>query len=77
MPKTNPQHEPWVLAVTAIINLLVKIAKESQCDLPALGAQIKSELVALQPPFSDSAAQVVLEKFLERIENADQSHWSH
>jgi hypothetical protein len=67
------QHEPWVLAVTALITILVKVAREADCDLAKLSSSIRDDISALKPPFANSPAQVVLEKFLERIEDPNAS----
>jgi hypothetical protein len=61
------------LAVTALITILGKIAKESDCDLSKLISDIRNEIQVLKPPFADSPAQTVLEKCLERIENPNAS----
>jgi hypothetical protein len=66
-------HEPWALAVTALVTVLVKVAREANCDLGKLSSSIRNDISALKPPFANSPAQVVLEKVLERIEDPNAS----
>src|ERR1700686_1862676 len=48
-------HEPWALAVTALVTVLVKVAREANCDLGKLSSSIRNDISALKPPFANSS----------------------
>ena len=68
--------ESWVLAVTALITILVKVTNETGCG-GVVASSIRNDLAALKPPYVDGPAQVVLEKFLERIEHPEMPSLLH
>ena len=66
------QHEPWVLATTALIAVIVKIAKDTDCAT-SVGDYIKNALSVLDAPFANGPSQVVLEKILTRLEQPNET----
>jgi hypothetical protein len=70
-------EQQTIQAFTAIINLLVKITKASQCNTNQLAGEIKREISELQPPFANGIAEMILQKYVERIESPDVPAWRH
>jgi hypothetical protein len=69
--------QPTVQAISAVVYLLAKTAKASDCDIDALRAQLTAELAGLRPPWRDSPAAVVVQKFVQMLQKNAPSPLKH
>jgi hypothetical protein len=69
--------QPTVQAISAVVYLLAKTAKASDCDIDALRAQLAAELAGLRPPWRDSPAAVVVQKFVQMLQKNAPSPLKH